>query len=74
MSKIKEKALAQALSEMDNLICLDVPKLKKTLLQQSESESDSDIEILEKVSEPSEKSILHNLILLALPSPSQQIH
>lgn len=72
MSKIKEKALAQALSELDNLICLDIPKLKKTLLQQSES--DSDIEIFEKVSEPSEKSILHNLILLALPSPSQQVH
>lgn len=72
MSKIKEKALAQALSEMDNLICLDVPKLKQTLLEQSES--DSDIEVLEKVSDPSEKSILHNLILLALPSPSQQIH
>lgn len=70
MSKFKQKALEQALSESENLICLDIPKLKKALRKQH----DADEEIFEHVSEPSENSILHNLILLALPSPSQRVH
>lgn len=70
MNRIKKKALEQIEIELGNSIRLDVPKLKKAL----EKAKASRTEAFEKVSEPSEDSILHNLVLLALPSPSQEIH
>jgi len=70
MNRIKKKALEQIEAELGNSIRLDVPKLKKALEKAKESKS----EVFEKVSEPSEGSILHNLVLLALPSPSQKVH
>ena len=70
MNKIKKKALEQIEKELDNSIRLDIPKLRKTL----EKAKMSGVEVFEQVSEPAEDSILHNLVLLALPSPSQKIH
>lgn len=70
MNKIKKKALEQIEKELGSSIRLDIPKLKKTL----EKAKMSGVEVFEQVSEPSEDSILHNLVLLALPSPSQKIH
>lgn len=70
MNKIKKKALEQIEKELGSSIRLDVSKLKKTL----EKAKMSGVEVFEQVSEPSEDSILHNLVLLALPSPSQKIH
>ena len=70
MSRIKKRALEQIEKELTNSIRLDIPKLRKAL----EKSRLNQVEQFEQVSEPSEDSILHNLVLLALPSPSQKIH
>lgn len=70
MSRIKKRALEQIEKELANSIRLDIPKLKKAL----EKSRMTQPELFEHVSDPSEDSILHNLVLLALPSPSQKVH
>tara|TARA_R110002110_G_scaffold33533_1_gene114742 strand:+ start:62310 stop:62522 length:213 start_codon:yes stop_codon:yes gene_type:complete len=70
MSSIKKRALEQIEKELSNSIRLDIPKLKKALEKSRVTHS----EVFEHINDPSEDSILHNLVLLALPSPSQKIH